>query len=212
MLVTFEGIDSSGKSTQARILVERLRSASSCPVHFIREPGGTAVSERVRSILLDTSLTELREVSELFLFAASRAQLVREVILPALRRGEYVVCDRFADSTVAYQGYGRGVDLRTIDTINALATDQTEPDLTVLVDISVDESVARMERAGQRPDRMEQSGKDFYERVRAGYLTLARERPDRVLVVDGTRDVKAIANEIEATVRERQRRITREKV
>jgi dTMP kinase len=212
MLVTFEGIDSSGKSTQARILVDRLRRNSLRPVHFIREPGGTAVSERVRSILLDASLPELGEVSELFLFAASRAQLVREVILPALHRGEFVVCDRFADSTVAYQGYGRGLDLQAIRAINALATKETEPDLTVLVDISVTESVSRKRRDGGSLDRMERAGTPFYERVRDGYLTIAREHPLRYLLIDGTRTVDAIADDIEHAVLERQQRLTRETV
>jgi dTMP kinase len=212
MLVTFEGIDSSGKSTQARILVDRLRRASRRPVHFIREPGGTPVSERVRSILLDPSLPELGEVSELFLFAASRAQLVRETILPALLRGEYVVCDRFADSTVAYQGYGRGLDLETIGAINALATDRTNPDLTVLVDISVSESIARKQQAGTALDRMERSGREFYERVRKGYLSLAREHADRVLLIDGAREVNAIADDVELAVQERHTRITGERM
>jgi|WetSurMetagenome_2_1015567.scaffolds.fasta_scaffold35373_2 dTMP kinase len=210
MLITFEGIDSSGKSTQARILVERLRQSSPRPVHFIREPGGTAVSERVRTILLDPLLPELSDVSEFLLFAASRAQLVREVILPALSRDEYVVCDRFADSSVAYQGFGRGIELDKIHAINALATARTEPDLTVLVDITVEESYGRKQKAGTALDRVEQSGKAFYDRVRNGYLAMAKEHPARVLLIDGTRGIESIAAEIEQAVRTRHERIKRE--
>jgi dTMP kinase len=211
MLITFEGIDSSGKSTQARILVERLRSSSSRPVHFIREPGGTAVSERVRAILLDTSLTGMCDVSEFLLFAASRAQLVREVVLPALSRDEYVVCDRFADSSVAYQGFGRGIALDKIRAINSLATGGTDPDLTFLVDIPVDESYLRKRNAGAALDRMEQSGRAFYERVRSGYLALAGENPGRVVLIDGTRHIETIAADIEQAVNMRHERILREK-
>ena len=189
MLLTFEGIDCSGKSTQARLLAERLQKDRT--VRFIREPGGTRISERLRDILLDKRHLELTETCELFLFSASRAQLVAEVIRPALQRGEFVICDRYFDSTTAYQGYGRGIDREAIARINALATQGTNPDLTFVIDIPVDELEHRKQAAGQPVDRMESSGRQFYERVRAGYTNMARET-QRIVMIDGTRPVQEI--------------------
>jgi dTMP kinase len=203
MFLTFEGVDSSGKTTQAAILVESLRARGEAPVHFIREPGGTAISERLREILLDRRNLELSELTELFLFSASRAQLVSQVIVPALARGETVVCDRFADSTTAYQGYGRGLDLDAVRGINAVATAGTEPDLTVLVDITVGEIEARKNAVGGTKDRMESAGREFYDRVRRGYLAIALEHPERFVVIDGMRGVNDIARDIRRAVEER---------
>ena len=203
MFLTFEGVDCSGKTTQAAILVEALRARRGSIVHFIREPGGTAISERLREILLDRSNLELSELTELFLFSASRAQLVAEIIRPALGRGEIVVCDRFYDSTSAYQGYGRGLDLDAVRRINAVATAGTDPDLTVLVDITVEEIEARKRASGGVPDRMEKSGRAFFERVRKGYLAIAREQPGRFVVIDGMRNVNDIARDIRRAVDER---------
>ncbi len=138
MFITFEGLDFSGKSTQATILVEKLKKAHPV-VHFLREPGGTKISERIRDILLDKKNLEMTDAAELLLFSAARAQLVKEVIVPALQRGEIVVCDRYYDSTTAYQGYGRGIDLDAVKSINRLATGGTDPDITFFVDIPVDE-------------------------------------------------------------------------
>jgi dTMP kinase len=203
MFMTFEGVDCSGKTTQAAMLVDVLRARGGAIVHFIREPGGTAISERLREILLDRSNLELSELTELFLFSASRAQLVAQLILPALARGEIVVCDRFYDSTTAYQGYGRGLDLEAVRRINAVATAGTEPDLTVLVDIPVGEIEARKKASGGAPDRMENAGRAFYERVRKGYLAIAREQPGRFVVIDGMRNVNDIALDIRRAVEER---------
>jgi dTMP kinase len=203
MFVTFEGVDCSGKTTQASMLVDALRARSGTIVHFIREPGGTAISERLREILLDRSNLELSELTELFLFSASRAQLVAQFIHPALARGETVVCDRFYDSTTAYQGYGRGLDLEAVRRINTVATAGTDPDLTLLVDIPVAEIEARKRASGSAPDRMENAGRAFYERVREGYLAIAREQPGRFVVVDGMRNVNAIALDIRRAVEER---------
>ena len=210
MFLTFEGVDCSGKTTQAAMLVEALRARSGTIVHFIREPGGTAISERLREILLDRSNLELAELTELFLFSASRAQLVAQVILPALARGEIVVCDRFHDSTTAYQGYGRGLDLDAVRSINAVATAGTEPDLTMLVDITVGEIEARKKASGGAPDRMENAGREFYERVRKGYLAIAREQPERFVVIDGMRNVDDIARDIRRAVEERLEQPQRE--
>jgi dTMP kinase len=192
MFITFEGLDFSGKTTQAKLLLERLRryrtsgGVGQPAVHFIREPGGTAISERIRDILLDKNHPEMTERDEIFLFSASRTQLVSEVIVPALQRGEIVLCDRFADSTTAYQGYGRGLALDTVRTINRIATLGIEPDLTLLVDIPVAEIKQRKTRAGLAFDRMEGSGREFYERVRNGYHQIASREPHRVVVIDGT--------------------------
>jgi len=207
MFLTFEGLDASGKTTQAQMLVEALRARGAAPVHFIREPGGTGISERLREILLDRRTLDLSDLAELFLFSASRAQLVREVIAPALARGETVVCDRFYDSTTAYQGYGRGLDLRAIAVVNDLAASGSVPDLTVLVDITVDEVMRRKRAAGGAADRMEEGGREFFERVRRGYLAIAREHPERVQVVDGMRSVEQVAADIRRAVGERQEQL-----
>ena len=220
MFLTFEGLDFSGKTTQARLLVEKLNTArpggetggdlrqlswrAGPPVvHFLREPGGTQISERIREVLLDNRLLEMTDLAEMLLFSASRTQLVSEVIMPALHRGEIVVCDRFFDSTTAYQGYGRGVDLDAIAKINRIATLGLTPDLTVLIDIPVEEIELRKRRAGLHFDRMEASWKEFYERVRAGYRDIARREPGRFVEVDGTASIEAVQHAIGLSVEQR---------
>jgi dTMP kinase len=202
MFVTFEGLDLSGKSTQAERLLARLRGMHRTVEVFpggvvaLREPGGTALSERVRPLLLERSQLRIDERAELMLFSASRAQLVAEVIRPALARGAVVVCDRFYDSTTAYQGYGRGLDLEEVQRVNRAATGGLRPDCTVLVDITVEEMGRRARSAGKAPDRMEAAGAAFYERVRRGYLTLAALEEERFLVIDGMREVRQVEDEI----------------
>ncbi len=195
MFVTFEGLDFSGKTTQANRLISRLKAQGKV-VQFIREPGGTFISERVREILLDKRYLEMSGTAELFLFSASRTQLVHEVILPALKRGETVICDRYHDSTTAYQGYGRGIDLKAVRQINVLATAGLDPDLTLLIDISVDEIERRKTAAGLSFDRMESAGRLFYERVRAGYLEIARAEPRRFVRVDGMAPPDRVEEEV----------------
>ena len=185
MLITFEGIDFSGKSTQVKLLAQRLREDGVEPI-VLREPGGTAISEKVRAILLDGQNDAMSLKAELLLFSAARTQLVTEVIKPALQRGTIVICDRFYDSTTAYQGYGRGIALREIEQINAIATDGTRPDLTLFIHIGIDELAGRSARAGIPADRMESSGKQFYQRVIDGYLAIAQQEPDRFRIIDGT--------------------------
>lgn len=191
MFITFEGLDCSGKSTQAQLLAGRLETeplpGDDLPrtVRFLREPGGTAISERLRDILLDRTTLELHERTELLLFEASRAQLVYRVIRPALERGEIVICDRYADSTTAYQGYGRGLDLDAVRHINGFATGELRPDLTVCVDITAEEITRRKMLREDPADRMESAGSRFYERVRNGYLEIARRDPGRFVVVNG---------------------------
>lgn len=198
MFITFEGLDFSGKSTQAQLLAERLRASlpQKKSVHFLREPGGTDISERIRGILLDKANLTMCDLTELLLFSASRAQLVAEVVRPALSRGELVLCDRYCDSTTAYQGYGRGVDLSTIAAINAAATGGTMPDLTFFIDIPVEEIIRRKEKAGVTFDRMESGGREFYRRVRQGYQAIATTEPERFVRIEGTRTVEDIEVEI----------------
>lgn len=195
MFITFEGLDFSGKSTQATILVEKLRRAHAV-VHFLREPGGTGISERIRDILLDKKNLEMIDSAELLLFSAARAQLVKEVIVPALGREEIVLCDRYFDSTTAYQGYGRELPLDAVKSINHLATGGLDPDLTFFIDIRVDEIERRKKKAGIVFDRMESSGRAFYERVRKGYLEIARNEAQRFITIDGTLAVDDIARKI----------------
>jgi len=202
MFITFEGLDFCGKTTQAQRLVEKL-SLNSLPgddrirpVQLIREPGGTAISERLREILLDRRNLELSDVAELLLFSASRAQLVEQTIRPALGRGEVVLCDRYYDSTTAYQGYGRGLELSSVRLINRFATSGLVPDITLLVDITVDEIDRRKQKSGVVFDRMENSGRAFYERVRNGYLEMAHLEPDRFAVVNGMAPIEAVGDEI----------------
>jgi dTMP kinase len=185
MFITFEGIDCCGKSTQARLLVDRLREAGR-EVLLLREPGNTRLSEHIREILLNKEFTEMNERTELLLFAASRAQLVGEVILPARASDSIVICDRFYDSTVAYQGYGRQLPLDDITNINRIATQELVPDMTFFIDISPEQAFERCrDRMASELDRMEESGVRFYERVINGYKELASSQRGRYYVVDG---------------------------
>jgi dTMP kinase len=185
MFITFEGIDCCGKSTQARLLRERLEETGR-DVLLLREPGNTRLSEHIREILLNKEFTEMNERTELLLFAASRAQLVGEVILPALELDKIVICDRFFDSTVAYQGYGRQLPLEDITHINRIATQDLVPDMTFMIDISPESAYERCrDRMAAELDRMEESGTRFYERVIDGYMRLAAADRGRFYVVDG---------------------------
>lgn len=201
MFITFEGVDLCGKTTQAEILVQRLRN-SSFDVTFLREPGGTKISELIRNILLDSQNKEMDPITELFLFSASRAQLVREVIIPSLNSGKIVVCDRFYDSTLAYQGYGRGIEIEKIKIVNELASGGLVPDLTFLIDIPVDEIYKRKKEKYGDFDRMERSGTEFYERVRKGYLEIAKAS-DRFFIIDGKKKIDEISDQIWAIVSEK---------
>jgi dTMP kinase len=216
MLITFEGVDCSGKTTQARLLVERLEkvqesetgsSSALVPrtsqVIFLREPGGTDLSERIRAILLDTKNKGMDHITELFLFSAARAQVVGEVIKPALQRGDIVVCDRFYDSTTAYQGWGRGIDREGVKKINMIATSGVIPDVTFYLDIDVREVECRKALAGMRQDRMESSGESFYDRVRNGYYEIARTEPQRLVMLNGTEPIDVLKEKIWSTVSER---------
>jgi dTMP kinase len=195
MFITFEGIDCSGKSTQIDFLVQRLREQKR-EVLIVREPGGTEISERIRALLLDLQHGEMDSSTELLLFSSSRSQLVKERIIPALHEGIIVLADRFYDSTTAYQGYGRGIDIDAITHIHAIATHGLIPDLSFFIDISVDESLRRRSLRAENIDRMETSDFTFFERVRDGYLYIASTSPSRFRIIDGTRSPQRVANDI----------------
>jgi dTMP kinase len=187
--ITFEGPEGSGKTTQAKRLVKRLEDQG-LEVIYTREPGGTPTGEAIRNILqYDAAGEAICPQTEVLLFAASRAQLVHHVILPALERGAWVVCDRFADSTTVYQGYGRGFGVEDMLTINSFAIDGAVPDVTLLLDVDVTLGFSRLadrhEKNGTAMDRIEQEKREFHERVREGYVDLAKRWPERFHLVDG---------------------------
>jgi dTMP kinase len=195
LFITLEGGEGAGKSRQAEALAARL-SARGLKVTKTREPGGTELGERLRRLLLDLPAKgepPVDPLTETLLFAAARAELAATVIAPAIARGEAVVCDRFADSTAAYQGFGRGVDLALIDELNAVATAGVTPDLVVLLDLPVEAGLAR---SGGARDRFEQEELAFHERVRAGYQQLAARDSDRWLIVDAAQPPEAVTDAI----------------
>ena len=194
--ITFEGPEGGGKTTHARRLVEQLQAAGH-KVVYTREPGGTPTGEAIRDILQHDKAGEAPcSETEVLLFAASRAQLVRHVIVPALERGEWVVCDRFADSTTAYQGYGRGFPVEQMIAINEFAIAGAQPDLTILLDLPVSDGFARLQQRGGAKDRIEREALEFHERVRAGYLELARRWPERFRIVEARRPLDEVSAEI----------------
>jgi len=183
LFITFEGGEGSGKSVQAKALYKRL-SQSTIPALLTHEPGGTPFGNKIGRWLKWTEGKDISPLTELLLFNASRAQLVGEVIQPNLRDGMVIICDRYTDSTTAYQSYGRGLDLEMVGAINNTATQGLKPDLIVLLDIPVEEGLAR--RRARRQDRFEQEDTAFHQKVREGYLKLAANDPQRWLVVDAT--------------------------
>lgn len=189
LFITLEGADGCGKSTQAAILADRI-AATGREVVRLREPGGTAVSEKIRALVLDPENSEMAPECELLLFEASRAQLVRQVIEPALARGAVVVCDRFYDSTFAYQAAGRLLAEPTIRAANALGSCGVAPDRTLVLDMGTDAALSRATRDGA--DRMEAEGAAFQRRVREGYLRLVAEEPHRVRRVDAAGTVEEV--------------------
>lgn len=200
MFISFEGIDGSGKSTQLLLLKEWLEERGHRVV-TVREPGATMLSESIREILLSNKQT-ITPTAELLLFSAARTQLVEKVIQPALERGEIVLCDRFVDSTTAYQGYGRMLDMDEVRRCNSIATRGVMPTVTYFIDVPFDQAQQRMQfhPATGEPDRMERSGRDFFERVRAGYLTIAAAEPERFRVVDGLQDRAHVHDAVIATM------------
>ena len=202
-LITFEGGEGCGKSTQVARLAEDLR-ARGVEVVVTREPGGTRLAELVRGLLKDEREDPPCDRSELLLFLAARAQLVCNVIKPALAAGKWVVCDRFSDSTFAYQGYGRGLPLDALRLMNGFAVDGLSPDLTLLLDVRPEVAAARMRRREETTntsaDRIEQAGGGFHARLRAGFLELAAAEPNRIKVIDANGTPDEVGGEIRAAV------------
>jgi dTMP kinase len=201
MFITFEGLDFCGKSTQVELLKNYLIEKGE-EVFIIREPGGTEISEKIRDILLDKKNSRMTIETEVLLFSASRSQLVREVIIPKLRRGVYVISDRFHDSTTAYQGYGRGISMEYVEMINKLAIGEAVPDLTFFVDLSLDEIRRRKSKIeGLDLDRIEASDTSFYEKVREGYNKLF-EKEERFVKINGSKTIEQIHDEIVKRIKE----------
>jgi dTMP kinase len=198
-LITLEGIDNSGKSTQAKRLYQHLKQLGRSTI-LIREPGGTEISEKVRKILLSSKNHCLAPEAELLLYQAARAQLVAEVIAPALWRGKIVVCDRFYDSTTAYQGYARELASNLIEKLNKFASSGIVPDLTILIDTPVEIALKRARKAGKLQDRLESERLNFHKKVRNGYLAIAKGHPGRVKIIKGDQSIEKIWQKLKSTV------------
>lgn len=203
-LISFEGSEGSGKSTQISLLAARFMKAKR-EVVTVREPGGTELGEQIRNIIVHNSKgDEMCAETELLLFAAARAQLVREVIAPALIAGKIVLSDRYLDSSTVYQGIARNLAADPVAQINHFAIGNVMPNLTVVIDVPTDVSLKRLkQRASDLPDRMERENIDFYKKVREGYLVLAKGMPERFIVVDGTKSVDAIEKKIWTEIKAR---------
>ncbi len=203
MFITFEGVEGSGKTLQAGLLAEYL-TGRGLPVLLTREPGGTGIGDQVRQVLHDVRNTAMLSTTEILLYSAARAQIVGEVVAPALKAGQVVVSDRYADSTLAYQGFGRGLDLAALRFITAFATGGLIPDLTIFLDVPVRLGLLRKQAAHRQEsgefNRMDRQSLEFYERVRTGYLVLAGEELARWRVVNGEGEVPAIESEIRQLV------------
>ncbi|MBQ0005029.1 MAG: dTMP kinase [Clostridiales bacterium] len=198
LFITFEGSDGAGKSTQIQLAKEYLESIGIEPI-MTREPGGTSISEKLRDILLDKENSEMSPIAEMMIYASARAQLVAEVIRPAIERGETVVCDRYIDSSIAYQGYGRGLG-DIVEEVNRVAIDGVMPDITFFLDL--DPAVGRSRIRSDEMDRLEQEKLDFHYRVYNGYKKVAEADPKRVAVIDASRTIEEISLEIRTILKE----------
>ncbi|MBE9547271.1 MAG: dTMP kinase [Proteobacteria bacterium] len=201
LFITFEGIEGCGKTTQIKMVGKYLDNRNISYI-ITEEPGGSSLGLKIREILLNKSSFEICAESELFLFSAARAQHVKEVILPALEGGEIVLCDRFFDATIAYQGSGRELDMNFIRQINAISAGHLKPDMTFLFDIPVEiglkRAMGRISRIKNAPreDRFESEKIEFHKKVREGYLSLAKSEPERFRVIDGTKDILTVHREV----------------
>ena len=196
MFITFEGPEGSGKTTHSRLLCDFLRKKDFKVLHT-REPGGVLISEKIRKILLDPKNKGMGVGCEMLLYMAARAQIVEEKILPALKQGKIVVCDRFTDATVAYQGYAGGMDLKVIDSIAGVVTKGLKPDITFLLDI---DAKTGLSRAGRAKDRMERKSVSYHNKVRSGYLSIAKKEPKRVKVLSSIREISLTQEEIRKAI------------
>lgn len=208
MFITFEGPDGSGKTTQIRLLAEWLREQGR-EVVLTREPGGTEIGDQIRAVLHETSNTAMGARAEILLYSADRAQHVAQLIQPALAAGRVVISDRYADSTLAYQGYGRGLDLGVLRTIITFATGGLAPDLTVYLDVTPEEGLQRRRLGGDEWNRLDAEALEFHQRVRDGYLKLVEQEPERWVVIDGARSVEEVEAEILTAVQEKLCRVER---
>ena len=199
LFITFEGPDGSGKSTQIELVADFLRRKG-YDVYCTREPGGSAIGDQIRDVLHDVKNTEMSSRTEILLYSASRAQLVEQIIRPRLAQGDVVLCDRYADSTYAYQGYGRQLDFDTLRTITEFATQKLKPDLTIYLDLDVETGLKRKVEANVAGagewNRMDQLKLDFHQRVRSGYLEMAKNEPERWLVVNASGAIEEINQSI----------------
>ncbi len=202
MFITLEGPDGSGKTTQIRLLYDALVAAE-CDVLLTREPGGTAIGDQIRVVLHDIENTDIVPETEILLYSASRAQLVGQVIRPALAAGTIVLCDRYADSTMAYQGYGRGLNLEALTAITDFATGGLKPDLTLFLDLEPEIGLTRRKTSGQESNRMDRQTLDFYRLTRRGYHTLAEMEPERWVSIDASGSITEVAAAVWATVQRR---------
>ncbi|OMH41002.1 dTMP kinase [Desulfurobacterium indicum] len=200
MFITFEGIEGSGKTTQAKLLHEWLID-NGYEVILTREPGGTPAAEEIRKFILSDREEPFPEIAELMLYMAARSFHVQNLIKPALNSGTIVISDRFSDATLAYQGYGRGLSLKDISHLNSLATEGLKPDITFLIDVPVEIGMLRIE--GREHDRIEKETLIFHEKVRKGYLQIASENPERIVVIDGTKRTEEIFEEIRKNIERR---------
>ncbi|MDD3375660.1 MAG: dTMP kinase [Candidatus Omnitrophica bacterium] len=194
--ITFEGSEGCGKSTQAKLLCDYLQDKNRKVLH-IREPGGIKISEKIRSILLDVQNEEMTKECEVLLYMAARAQLVEEIIAPALKKGIIVVCDRFLDSTLAYQGYGCGIDVNLIEQVGFFATKGIVPDITFLLDMETSKGLSRIR---QSKDRIEQRPLEYHDCVRKGYLALAKKEPKRIKVIEANDSKDSIQQQIQEVI------------
>jgi dTMP kinase len=195
LFIVFEGGEGAGKSVQTQMLANRLRQAGK-KVVVTREPGGTRIGEQIRAITHNTENVDLDPVAEAYLMAASRAQHVRETIAPALEDGKIVISDRFVDSSIAYQGFGRNLGVKEIAALNELAVNGANSDLVILLDVPTKVGLERLEREGKQKDRLDMQQKDFYDRVHEGYLALAKNNSSRYVVVDATKSMEEVASSI----------------
>lgn len=198
LFITFEGCEGCGKSTQAKLLADHVKRRGRSVV-LTREPGGTRLAEAIRTVLLDPKNIILPR-AELMLYEASRAQHVEEIIHPALKAGKIVICDRFTDATLAYQGYGRGLDLRTIRELNRTAADGLVPDLTIYLDIPAESGLKKAKTLKHGGDRLEREALSFHRRVREGYLALAKKEPRRIVTIKTASSKEETHSRIKAAV------------
>jgi dTMP kinase len=202
LFIVFEGVDGSGTTTQANILASTLLELGNSVV-LTREPGGTKVAERIRQLVLDPALKEMTYRTELLLFAASRAQHVKELIVPSLAAGKVVICDRFTASTLAYQAYGRGLDTDLVEQVNSFAVEGCQPHITIFLRLSIEEARLRREHRAVVADRLEGAGEELQVLVAEGYEEIARYRPDVSMVIDAQPSPGEIADEILQSLTER---------